>query len=43
MKDLIETLQLEYHYTYEQAIKYIEEMNKWKEKYMQNTITEQKW
>lgn len=43
MNDLIETLQLDYNYTYEQAKKYIEEMKQWKEKYMQNTITEQKW
>lgn len=43
MNDLIETLQLDYNYTYEQAIEYIKEMQLWKEKYMQNTITEQKW
>lgn len=36
MKDLIEKLQLEYHYTYEQAKNYIEEMKQWKENYTQN-------
>lgn len=43
MKDLIEKLQLEYNYTYEQAKNYIEEMKQWKENYMQNIIKEQEW
>lgn len=28
IEELIEKLQLEYHYTYEQALEYIKEMNK---------------